>query len=126
MTMPFIDGSESPEFRIPGVTFSGLASPSRGATENAVWRVRLDPESIGMTHQLTREETIVATRGRATALLDGVAYDLTVGSAVIVPPHMDFALSNPHAVAFEAVAVIPVGGQAYVPGAAPFTPPWAE
>jgi quercetin dioxygenase-like cupin family protein len=124
--MPFIDSNESPEFRIPGVTFSGLASPSRGATENAVWRVRLDPESVGMTHQLTREETIVATEGRATAMLDGVAHRLSVGCAVIVPPHVDFALSNPYAEAFEAVAVIPVGGQARMPGGAPFTPPWAE
>jgi quercetin dioxygenase-like cupin family protein len=126
MIMPFIDCTDSPEFRIPGITFSGLASPSRGATENAVWRVRLDPASVGMTHQLTREETIVATAGRATALLDGVAHELVVGSAVIVPPHVDFALSNPHAESFEAVAVIPIGGQACMPGAAPFTPPWAE
>jgi quercetin dioxygenase-like cupin family protein len=124
--MPFIDRSDSPEFRIPGVTFSGLAAPSRGAVENAVWRVRLDAESVGMTHQLTREETIVATAGRATALLDGVAYDLTVGSAVIVPAHVDFALSNPHDTPFEAVAVLPIGGQAVMGSAMPFTPPWAE
>lgn len=123
--MPFISRSDSPEFRIPGVVFSGLASPSRGATENAVWRVRLEPGNVGTAHQLTREETIVATAGAAVATLDGVEYALGVGSALVIPPHVDFSLSNPHDDAFEAVAVLPIGGQARIGDAPPFTPPWA-
>ena len=39
--MPFASTQDSPEFRISGVVFHGLAAPSRGATENAVWRVML-------------------------------------------------------------------------------------
>jgi quercetin dioxygenase-like cupin family protein len=124
--MPFVSATDAPEFRIPGVMFSGLASPSRGATEVSVWRVTLDPRNVGGTHQLTREETIVATDGAAIATLNGVEYALVVGSAIIVPPHVDFSLSNPHDVPFEAIAVLPVGGQARIGNAAPFTPPWAE
>ena len=123
--MPFVSPDESPEFRLSGVVFSGLASPSRGAMENAVWRLRLDPGTIGTPHQLTREETIVATSGRALAILDGLAYDLVVGAAIIVPANVDFSLSNPHAEPFEAVAVLPIGGEARVGDAPSFTPPWA-
>ena len=123
--MPFVSSAESPEFRLPGVVFSGLAAPSRGATENAVWRVTILPGSDGTEHQLTREETIVATAGRAIAMLGGVAYEMVPGSAIIIPPDVNFALSNPHTEPFEAVCVIPIGGQARMPEQAPFTPPWA-
>lgn len=123
--MPFVSSTDSPEFRIPGVVFSGLASPSRGASENSVWRLRVEPGNVGTAHQLTREETIVATAGAAVATLAGEEYTLTVGSAIIVPPNVDFALSNPHAVPFEAVAVLPIGGQARLGEAPLFTPPWA-
>lgn len=124
--MPFVSTQDSPEFSLPGVVFHGLAAPSRGATENAVWRVRLDARTVGSIHQLTREETIVGTAGRATATLDGLHFDMVAGSAVIVPPDVDFALSNPYDEPFEAVAVIAIGGQARMPDGATFTPPWAE
>ncbi len=124
--MPFVNTTDAAEFRIPGVVFSGLASPSRGATETTVWRVTLDPRNTGGTHQLTREEIIVATNGSAVATLNGVEYALVVGSAIIVPPNVDFSLSNPHDVSFEAIAVLPIGGQARIGGGTAFTPPWAE
>ena len=37
-----------------------------------------------------------------------------------------FDLANPYEEPFEAVAVMPVGGRATIPGEAPFVPPWAE
>lgn len=124
--MPFIAVEASPEFRLPGLCFAGLASPSRGAVDSAVWRVTIDPHTGGAVHQLTREETIVAIKGSALARLGDEAFALVVGSALIVPPGVDFALSNPHDAPFEAIAVLPVGGQARVAGGTPFTPPWAE
>lgn len=76
-------------------------------------------------HRLSREEVIVALAGEARVLVGGREAQLKAGGAVIVPADTDFALSNPGDVMFEAVAVLPVGGQAII-GEAVFTPPWAQ
>jgi hypothetical protein len=41
-----------------------------------------------------------------------------------VPAGEPFSLANPHADAFEAIAILPVGAQATFEGAQPFVPPW--
>ena len=112
-------------FDIPGVTFTGLAAPSRGSRETAVWRLRMGPGTPANPHRLTREEIIVAIAGHARVTIAGVESELAAGAAVIVPPDTDFALFNPGPDPFEAVAVLPIGGQAGVAGEPPFTPPWA-
>jgi mannose-6-phosphate isomerase-like protein (cupin superfamily) len=124
--MPIITANEAPTFDIPGVAFTGLASPARGATENAVWRLVMAPGTPPNPHRLTREEIIVAVSGTARVSVAGVESNLAAGGAVVVPPDTDFALSNPGPDPFEAVAVLPVGGKAVIPGVEAFTPPWAE
>src|SRR5262245_45449672 len=112
-------------FNLPGVAFAGLAAPSRGARETSAWRVRIEPGTPATPHRLTREEILVATAGRARATIGDAEHDLVAGGAVIVPADTEFALANPHSEPFEAVAILPVGGQARIGDAAPFTPPWA-
>lgn len=124
--MTIIRAAEAPTFALPGVRFFGLASPKRGARETSAWRVRLDPGTEPTIHRLTREEIFIAVSGRATVHLDGVVHELAPGDAAIVPPEIDFALGNAGEEVFEAVVIFPVGGQAMLPGSAPFTPPWAE
>lgn len=123
--MPFIAATDAPVFTVPGVTFTGLASPSRGSRETAAWRLSMAPGTAPHVHRLTREEIFIAVSGQADAQVGTTRHTLTAGSALVVPPGVDFALSNPHAETFEAVAVLPVGGQAVVGGGAPFVPPWA-
>lgn len=124
--MTYIAAEQAPVFtQIPNVTFTGLAAPSRGARDNAVWLVEIAPGTPGAVHRLTREEVIVALAGEAVATLDGATHTLTPGGALVVPPGADFALANHGAAPFRAVAVLPVGGQACMPGGEPFTPPWA-
>jgi len=124
--MPFIPASEAKIFEIPGACFAGLAAPSSGARENAVWMVTLQPGAPAVPHALTREETFVAIAGAARATVAGEHYEMTAGSALVVPPGVEFALANPHAAPFQAVVVLPVGGQAKLANAEPFTPPWAQ
>jgi quercetin dioxygenase-like cupin family protein len=124
--MPFIPASEARVFEIPGARFAALAAPSSGASENAVWTVTLAPGAPAMPHALTREETFVAISGAALATLDGAQYEVTPGSALVVPPGVAFALANPHDEPFQAVVVLPVGGQAKIADQPPFTPPWAQ
>lgn len=124
--MPFISATDAPTFESHGARFTALAAPSRGATENAVWIVTLQPGTPPVHHRLTREETFVCIEGEARAILDGTSIRLTLGSALVVPPHTDFALETPGDAAFRAVVVLPVGGQGIIGDGPPFTPPWAQ
>lgn len=125
MSTPLITPADACTFTLPGIEFTGLAAPSRGATESAVWIVRIQPGTPGTPHQLTREEVLVVLEGRARATIAGVDYELEPGSALMVPPRTDFALANPYTTAFRAVAVLPVGGAGIV-GDDTFVPPWAQ
>ena len=122
---PVITATDAPTFALTGIEFTGLAAPSRGAAESAVWIVQIQPGTPGAPHRLTREEVIVAIDGRARANVAGIEYELEAGGAVIVPADTDFALANPYAVPFRAVAVLPVGGAAVMNGET-FVPPWAR
>jgi quercetin dioxygenase-like cupin family protein len=123
--MPFVSLINAPKFELPNVTFRGLASPQRGSKENSVWRLSIAPKAPGLPHQLTREETIIVLSGTAVAEIGEERHRLSTGDVIIVPAMTDFSLSNDSAEVFEALAVLPVGGQAIVGSDAPFTPPWA-
>ena len=115
-TPALIVASQAPTFSLPGITFTGLAAPSRGATETAVWMVLIQPGTPAVPHQLTREEILVALEGRARAMVGTTEYELEAGGALIVPPRTDFSLSNPFTTTFRAVSVLPVGGAGVVDG----------
>ena len=124
--MPFIDSDQAPRFELHGAAFTGLAAPSRGATETAVWLVTLQPGTVGVPHRLTREEVFVAIEGVARAQVGDQTHELRPGCALVVPAHVDFCLANPYDLPFRTVAVLPVGGQAVLGDQPPFTPPWAQ
>jgi len=121
---PLITAADAPSFVLPGIHFTGLAAPSRGASESAVWIVTLRPGTDGTPHRLTREEVFVALEGRARATLAGEDFELESGCAFIVPRETEFSLANPYEQPFRAVVVLPVGGEGRV-GDETFTPPWA-
>lgn len=124
--MPHISAADAPTFTLHGTEFTGLAAPSRGATENAVWRVAVAPgHAKGIPHQLSREEILVAVAGEAVAKIGGIEHAFKAGDAIIIPAFTDFSLGNPGDQPFEAIAIFPVGGRAMIAGEAPFTPPWA-
>jgi quercetin dioxygenase-like cupin family protein len=126
--MAHISSADAPVFKIPGATgatFTVLAAPSHGSRENAAWRLTLDPGAPARPHQLSREEILIATAGRATASLNGDEIQVNAGDALIVPAFTDFSLANPNQTAFEAVAVLPVGAHAMIEGGEPFLPPWS-
>jgi len=57
--------------------------------------------------------------------LRGVEHRLNSGDSLIVPAFTEFSLANPNSDAFEAIAVLPVGGRAILEDGAPFAPPWS-
>ena len=122
--MPLIKSSAAPTFALPSLSVTGLAAPSRGARETCVWRITLAPGSPGVPHSVDREEIFVALAGQARVALGDEESSLAPGDALIVPAGQPFSLSNPGTEPFEALAVLPVGGLAVMPGGAPFPPPW--
>jgi mannose-6-phosphate isomerase-like protein (cupin superfamily) len=124
--MPLISGATAPTFNLHGALVTGLASPSRGARENSVWRVRVSPNTPAAEHSMDREEVIVALAGRAIAQLGDAQYPVEPGDGLVVPAHERFSLANPYAEPFEAVSILPVGARATMAGGQPFVPPWTE
>ncbi|WP_379581580.1 MULTISPECIES: cupin domain-containing protein [Nonomuraea] len=125
--MGVIRGADAPTFTVPHVTAIGLAAPSRGASETCAWRFTMAAGTpADNVHMVDREEIFVVLSGGLTATLEGEQHLLTAGDALIVPPHTPFAVGNPHDEPAELVAVLPVGGQAIMPGMEPFVPPWAR
>lgn len=108
-----------------GTRFTPLAAPSSGSTEICVWRVELSPHADAVPHELTREEVLVVLSGTARASIGGRVADVGAGDAIIVPPDTPFSLTAVGGDPVVALAYLPVGGQARMPGGEPFTPPWA-
>jgi mannose-6-phosphate isomerase-like protein (cupin superfamily) len=122
--MAVITASEAPKFDAGGATIIGLASPSRGSADTAVWRVRFDSVAPSPPHALSREEIFIVLEGAITARFRDREETATAGGALVVAPGEEFTLVAPEAPA-EALCVMRVGGQAVSDGIA-FTPPWAE
>jgi mannose-6-phosphate isomerase-like protein (cupin superfamily) len=78
----------------------------------------------GTPHSVDREEIFVALTGEARVEIGGQDLGLAPGDALIVPAGESFSLYNPGAAPFTALAVLPVGGRALLPGGEPFSPPW--
>jgi len=122
--MPVIHAQDAPTFDVGNAVITGLAAPSRGATDTAAWRVRLHAGAPSPRHALDREEVFVVLHGAVTARFDDREETVAAGGALIVPAGQAFSLLARDGDA-EAVCVLPVGGTAAVDGGEPFTPPWA-
>jgi mannose-6-phosphate isomerase-like protein (cupin superfamily) len=123
--MPVIRAENSPEFTLPGLSFTGLAAPSRGARETCVWRIRVAPDTAGTPHSVDREEIFVALRGRAMAVVGSERLEISPGDTLVIPPGVEFSLGCAGE-GFEAMCVAPAGIRACLPRGEPFAPPWTQ
>lgn len=123
--MPLIDNTNPPRFDIPGTSFTGLAAPSRGTRENAVWRTVVAPGTIGAPHHLTREEIVLAVKGHGAIHVDGVRHPLASDDVFAVPAFSEIRLECAGDTPFEAIVVLPAGAHAVVAGKPSFQPPWS-
>ena len=123
--MPVLPAPPAPTHDLGGARFTSLATPTRGSTETAVWRVQILPGAPATPHSLTREEVFVVLGGRASVRLDGAAQEAGPGDAIVVPPDVELELASADDQPVELLCCLPVGGQARRDGTT-FTPPWAE
>jgi quercetin dioxygenase-like cupin family protein len=124
--MPVLECPSSPTHDVGGARFTSLATPTRGATDTAVWKVEILPGAPATPHTLTREEVFVVLRGTASVRLAGTRQIAAAGDAIVVPADTDFELANAGEDPLELICCLPVGGQACLEDGTTFTPPWAE
>jgi mannose-6-phosphate isomerase-like protein (cupin superfamily) len=123
--MSVVPAPVAPTHELPGARFTALVSPTRGSTDTSVWLVEIDPGVPPRPHELTREEIFVVLSGSAAVQIGECRQTARSGDAIVVPAGVPFALAPDGDQPLRALCCLPVGGQARLPGEAPFTPPWA-
>ncbi len=123
--MTVLTSVDAPHHDLGGTRFTSLATPRRGTAETSVWRVEIDPGTPATPHSLTREEVFVVQEGRARVRIGDYRGQADPGDAIVVPPGVEFEVSNGSDRVLRLLCCLPVGGQAVV-GADTFTPPWAQ
>jgi hypothetical protein len=84
MTTVVTRGSDAPRFHLPGLEFTGLASPSRGSVGICTWRLTLQPGlESPEPHTLDRDEVFMVTGGAIR--LSPFAETISAGDVAIVP-----------------------------------------
>jgi mannose-6-phosphate isomerase-like protein (cupin superfamily) len=123
--MPVITAPTGPTHEVGGNRFTSLATPSRGSTRTSVWTIEIPVGEVPTPHELTDEEVFVVLAGRARVEIGGRQQEAGPWDAIVVPAGVPFALGNAGDEPVRLICCLPVGGQARLPGAEPFTPPWA-
>jgi mannose-6-phosphate isomerase-like protein (cupin superfamily) len=121
--------ADAPRFEIPGVTFVGMASPSRGSEQLCTWKIIVAPrhESAG-AHTLDRDEVFMVLSGSVRVVAGGpeAGRALEPGDALVVRAGDPIELSNPGDAPAEVMVAIPAGFTATMADGTTFgTPPWA-
>lgn len=123
--MSIIHAPEAPRFDLPGLVFTGLASPSRGSSELCTWRLEIEPGFASPdAHVLDRDEIFMVMAGAIRLAPD----DESVGSgdAAVVPAGTPIQVSNVGDGPAEVIVAIASGFRATAAdGAEIGTPPWA-
>jgi mannose-6-phosphate isomerase-like protein (cupin superfamily) len=117
--------AEAPRFQLPGIEFTGLASPSRGSADVCTWRLTLEP---GLTspepHTLDRDEIFMVLRGTIRLSPDGEA--VSAGDVAVVPAGRPIQVANVGDGEAQVVVAIVAGFTAAAADGSPIgTPPWA-
>jgi mannose-6-phosphate isomerase-like protein (cupin superfamily) len=124
--MPVLRAPAAPTHDLGHARFTSLATPTRGSTDNSVWKVEILPGAPATPHSLTREEVFVVIEGTASVRIAGRADQAEAGDAIVVPADLEFELANAGAGPLRLVCCLPVGGQGRYADGSTFTPPWAE
>ena len=120
--MHVIRAAEAPVYELPGVTFTGLAAPSRGSAGLCTWRLSVSPSlQSPESHTLDHDEVFVVTSGRIQLTPAGP------GDALVVPAGHPIQLVNPDPSPAEVIVAIRAGFTGTsADGSDIATPPWAQ
>ena len=117
--------AEAPRFQLPGLEFTGLATPSRGSADLCTWRLTLEPGlSSPEPHTLDRDEVFMILRGSIRLAPD--CEPVAAGDVAVVPAGTPIQVANVADGEAEVVVAIAAGfSAAAADGSQIGTPPWA-
>jgi mannose-6-phosphate isomerase-like protein (cupin superfamily) len=123
--MTTIQAIQAPHFDLPGLVFTGLASPSRGSTDLCTWRLEIEPGfSSPDAHTLDRDEVFMVVVG-SIRLSPGDA-PIHAGGAAVVAAGTPIQVANAGDGPAEVIVAIAAGFRATAgDGTEIGTPPWA-
>jgi mannose-6-phosphate isomerase-like protein (cupin superfamily) len=123
--MSIIRAAEAPRFDLPGVQFTGLASPSRGSEGLCTWRLKVE---VGLRndapHTLDRDEIFMVVSGTVQLTPDGEK--LGAGDAAVVPAGEAIQIRNLGETEAELYVAITAGFTGTMADGTTVQPPWAQ
>jgi len=123
--MPVARSADNPTFDLGGNTITGLASPSRGASETMTYRISIPAGSALPPHRHDHEEVFHVVSGAMTSVLGEEGHEVAAGDTVIIPaglPHRGFA--GPEGA--ELLVAMPVGTRFIREDGEESVPPWGR
>lgn len=108
----------------PNATMTTLASPTQGASRQALWRVEMAPGAVGPDHVMAGEQIWTAVAGAARVEVDGEVVDLASGDTLVLPADVPRRIHADAERGLEALVTGPGGDTASGPGREPVVPAW--
>lgn len=125
--MPVIRAGEVPTWEVQGNRMTGMAAPSRGASEVMAWKAELDAGVSSPPHTHDHEEVVVLVSGAMKVRIGEEEYELSEGDAFIVPPGTLHQVRNEADTAAACITAMPVGTRFVRPdGQETPPPPWTR
>jgi mannose-6-phosphate isomerase-like protein (cupin superfamily) len=123
--MTVIRAGEAPRFELPGATFTGLASPSRGSAELCTWRLSVEPSrETPDPHELDQDEVFMVISG--TVRISPGGAELGPGDAEVIPAGSPIQLVNTADTPAELYVAIRAGFVGTMADGTKVSPPWAQ
>ncbi|GLZ49197.1 hypothetical protein Acsp06_53820 [Actinomycetospora sp. NBRC 106375] len=108
----------------PNATMTTLASPTQGASRQALWRVEMALGAVGPDHAMAGEQIWSVVAGGAAVEVAGTRHDLAPGDTLVLPADLPRRIHADTERGLEAVVTGPGDDVASGPGRDPVVPPW--
>jgi mannose-6-phosphate isomerase-like protein (cupin superfamily) len=105
------------------VTFTALATPSRGTTQTTLWKIDVPVGSPPTPHALSNEELFVVMQGSALVRIGDIDNVAEAGDCIVIPAETVFELTNAGNVALSLLSCMPAGTEVIM-GEVRFVAPW--
>jgi quercetin dioxygenase-like cupin family protein len=123
--VPLIRASEAPSWEQQGWKMQGLAAPSRGSAQLAVWQVHIDPNTDGPLHRVDHDIVFVVIDGAAMITVDGETVDVAAGDAFVIPAGSERKLGNRQSIPCDLINAMPAGAKSERTDGSKSSIPWA-
>lgn len=108
----------------PNATMTTLASPTLGASRQALWRVEMAPGAVGPDHVMAGEQIWTVVGGGARVAVGGEPVELGPGDTLVLPAGVPRRIHADADQGLEAMVTGPGDDTASGPGREPVVPPW--